>query len=41
MMHEECRSERRRHNEKEISFEDYIKTNNKMLLKKYAEQIAK
>ena len=41
MMYEECRSERRRHNEKEISFEDYIKTNNKMLLKKYAGQIAK
>jgi hypothetical protein len=41
MMHEECKSERRRHNEKEVSFEDYIKANNKMLLKKYAGQIAK
>ncbi len=41
MMHEECKSERRKHNEKEISFEEYIKNNNKMLLKKYAGQIAK
>lgn len=41
MMHEECKSERRKHSEKEISFEEYIKNNNKMLLKKYAGQIAK
>ena len=39
MMYAECSAERRKYGEDGVSFEDYVKENNKMLLKEYERQI--
>ena len=39
MMYQECKAERRKHNEPEITYREYVTNNNKMLLKDYARKI--
>jgi len=40
-MYEECKSERRKYNEDQIDFDDYVMQNNKLLVKEYARQNSK
>ena len=41
IMYEECKSERRKYNEEEINFDDYVIQNNKFLVKEYARKNSK